>query len=208
MTGGRYGVASYRPLSDLTMKPVALSSLPASPSNAGKQDPMSFSTEERRTDAALALRLMLQQVGDRRIGECLFDGTQPPFDGVPEPTWAELQESNCVKPFLDSKHYSLTGKGWLRALQESGATKGKEFRRNANKLIASIKRRVKDGQAGVAMVSPQILARDCGLAETWIWNAVESNLIEAECKRQGVKWVHGFEGKMIHVPSDFGKDLG
>jgi len=95
----------------------------------------------------------------------------------------------------------------LHALQESGATQDKAFRRNGHKLIASIKRRVKDGQAGVGMVSPQILARDSGLPENWIWNAVESNLIEAEFKPQGVKWAHGFEGKIIHVPIDFGKDL-
>jgi hypothetical protein len=168
---------------------------------------MSISKEERQTDTALALQLMLQHVGDRRISECFFDSTEPPFNAIQRTTWTELQESNCVKPFLDSQHYCLSGSGWLQALQETGTTRDRAFQRAAEKLLASIKKHVKGRQGNVRMVGLQTLARNSGLSENWIYNAIESNLIEAQFKRQGPTWVHGFEGTAIHVPITFGREL-
>ena len=164
-------------------------------------------SEERQAETSAALQLMLHHVGDRRISESFFDRTQPPFNTLSETTWSELQESNCAIPFFDSKHFRLTGNGWLRALRESGATKEKVFRRNGEKLISAIKKRVKGMQPGTRMIAPQVLAQDSRLPESFISNAVESNLIEAEFNQRGVTWAHGFEGKMIHVPIEFGQEL-
>jgi hypothetical protein len=168
---------------------------------------MSLTGPERRTDTAGALQLMLRHVGDRRISDWCFDAAQEPFDTIPQATWVELHEDGFVAPLRESPtKYTLTGKGWLRALQESGATREKAFRRKCNDLIAAIQKHVKGG-SGARMISPHTLARVCDVSEDWIYNAVESNLIEAEFERHGIVWANGFEGKMIHVPIGFGREL-
>ena len=168
---------------------------------------MSVSKEEPQTDTALALQLMLRHVGDRKISDCIFDSTESPFNAIQRTTWTELQENNCVRPFLDSQHYGLTGRGWLRALEKAGTTRDRAFLRAAEKLLASIKKLVKGSQGGVRMVTLQTLARESGLSENWIYNAIESNLIEARYNKQGPTWVHGFEGTAIHVPTRVGTEL-
>jgi hypothetical protein len=162
---------------------------------------------EQQTDTALAFRLMLQHVGDRRISECFFDTTGPPFNGIARTTWTDLEESNCVKPVLGSQHYGFTGRGWLRALQETGAARDRRFLRSAKVLLASIQKSVKGKQANARMMSIQTLAEHSGLSANWIYNAIESNLIAAHFNKQGPAWVHGFEGTAIHVPMTFGLEL-
>jgi hypothetical protein len=167
---------------------------------------MSVAVEDRTTHAAGALQLMVQHVGDRRISDCAFDAAQEPFNSVPTATWLELKENGFVQRLHHSTHYTLTGEGWLRALRESGAMREKAFHRRCGDLIAAIKKQVKRAQSG-RLVSPQTLARDCGVSADWIYNAVESNLIESEFNRHGITWANGFEGQMIHVPAAFGREL-
>jgi hypothetical protein len=168
---------------------------------------MSISKAERQTDTVLAFQLMLQHVGDRKISECFFVSTEPPFSAIQLTTWTELEAGDFVRPFLGSQHYSLTGRGWLRALEESGAPRDKTFLRAAEKLLTSIKKHVKGGQGSVRMVTLQTLAQNSGLPENWIYNVVESNLIEAHFNRHGPTWVHGFEGTAVHVPIRVGMEI-
>jgi len=167
---------------------------------------MSLAREGRPTDEAAALQLMLQNLGDRRISDCLFDVAQAPLNVVPQAIWLDLQENSYVEHSRDSRHYILTGRGWLRALQESRATQDKTFRRTVSNLIEAIKKHFKGGHVG-RMVSPQTLAQESGIPENWIYNAVESNLIEGEFQKRGIVWANGFEGKLIHVPAAFGSEL-
>jgi hypothetical protein len=82
---------------------------------------LDVSKPERQTDTALASQLMRQHAGDRRISDCFFGKTGLPFNAIARTTWTEIEQSNCVKPVLGSQHYGFAGRGWLRALQETGA---------------------------------------------------------------------------------------
>jgi hypothetical protein len=155
---------------------------------------MSLSKEARQRDA---LQLMLQRLGDRRISACFFDTTKPPFNAIQQTTWAELQQGSYLKANL--KRYRLTAAGWLRALQESGLLQDPVFKQDVGKLVQSVKTNVKDRQRGTLM-TVETIARDSGLSENWIYNAIESNVIEKQFGRTGATWAHGFvEGTMIHL---------
>jgi hypothetical protein len=167
---------------------------------------VSLSIEERQKEMARALQLILERLGDRKINAFSLDPTEPPFSDIHQTTWIELQEMNYVRPLLKSSRFSLTGSGWLRALQHSGATRNRSFDRDSETLLASIKRQVKGGH-GARIVMLKALARDSGLSESWIYNALESDLLEAHYGRKGATWAHGFEGSMIHVPRTFGLKL-
>ena len=57
------------------------------------------------------------------------------------------------------------------------------------------------------IVTLKALARDSGLSESWIYNAIESNLLEAHYGRKGVTWASRLEATMIYVPFAFGIKL-
>ena len=141
---------------------------------------MSLSKEERQRDA---LQLMLQRL-DGRISMCFFDTTKPPFNAIQQTTWAELQQSNYLKANL--KRYRLTAAGWLRALQESGLIQDPVFQQDVGKLFQSVKNNIKDkDRPRGTLMTVETIARDSGLSENWIYNAIESNLIEKQFGRTG-----------------------
>ncbi len=164
-------------------------------------------SDTRQTDTTLAFQLMLEHVGDRKISDCFFDSGAPPFDAIARATWLRLEENKCVKAFLDSQRYVLTGTGWLRALEETGGLQDRAFQREAKKLLAGIKKSAKGKQGGARMMTVHALARHCGVSEPWVYNAIEGRLIEAQFDLQGPAWVHGFEGTAVYVPIGFGAEL-
>ena len=154
-------------------------------------------------DLTRALQLLLRQLGDRKINIFSFDPTIPPFCSVAEATWTELRDMNYVHSALNSSGYCLTGSGWLRALQRAGATRNRDFDRDSEKLLASINKLAKRAR----LATLKALAQDSGLPENWIYNAIESNLLEVHYGRKGANWARGFEGTMIYVPRGFGTKL-
>jgi hypothetical protein len=167
---------------------------------------VSLSIDERQKDMARALQLVLEQLGDEKIQVFSFDPANRPFSVITPTTWRDLEESNYVRLQTDSNRLRLTGSGWLRALQHSGATRNRSFDRDSEKLLASIRKQVK-GRHAARMIPIKALARESGLSENWIYNAIESKLFEVHYGRKGGTWVHGFEGRMVYVPGTFGMKL-
>ena len=144
---------------------------------------MGVSIEERQLDLTRALQLLLRQLGDQKINIFSFDPTVPPFSSVAEATWDELREMNYVHAMLNPSEYGLTGSGWLRALQRSGATRNRDFDRDAEKLLASITKLAKRAR----LATLKALAQESDLPESWIYNAIaiSSSFTMAEKEQTG-----------------------
>jgi hypothetical protein len=170
---------------------------------ADKMHEVSLSKQDRENDKALALQLMLKGIGENRINMSFFDTARPPLNVIRKTSWVELQQEQYVAPLFGLSRYALTGAGWLRALRHTGKTKDPVFQRDVGKLFATLKKQVK-GRERDGMVTLAAAAQESGLSESWIFNAIESNLLEYEFQKKGAKWCQGFEGTMIFVPVTFG----
>jgi hypothetical protein len=167
---------------------------------------MSLSKQERETDKSLALRLMLRGLGNNRINMTFFEASISPLVAIRQTTWTELLQENRVTSLFNLPRYALTGSGWLKALQDGGTTKNPIFQRDVGKLFATLKRHVK-GRENDSILTLATVAQESGLNENWIFNAIESNLLESVFGKKGTGWCRGFEGSLIFVPSMFGLEL-
>lgn len=83
--------------------------------------------------------------------------------------------------------YALTGSGWLQALRDSGVVQDPVFLRDAGKLFATLKKHVK-GREQNSMITLDNAAKESRLSESWIFNAIESNLLQAVFGKEGAVW--------------------
>src|SRR6266702_1441058 len=102
---------------------------------------MSGSDKQRRDNMCLALRLMMQGLGEPYEWQD-HDATTPKFATVDRTTWDELTERNLVKARPHDR-YELTGPGWIAGLKLTGKFAEPEFLKIAGKLSAALKARVK-----------------------------------------------------------------
>lgn len=105
----------------------------------------------------------------------------------------------------------LTGPGWIVGLKLTGKFEEPEFRREAGKLQAALKARVKPGnrqQWGGA--SRTELAREVGLSEFFIYDAIDSHLLRELFGVIDARWSDGDNMKnWIDIPPRLGlNELG
>jgi hypothetical protein len=102
---------------------------------------MSVSEKARLDNIALALRLMMHDLGEP-YGWQEHDAKTAKFEPVLRTTWEELAEQGLVNPRTFDR-YELTGLGWIAGLKVTGAFEDDEFRRKAGLLQRALKARIK-----------------------------------------------------------------
>lgn len=168
---------------------------------------MTLSKEARLKDLRRVLELMLSQLGEKSIEEALFCVDDPTFAGIQPTTWKELAARYWVERFdvIGAVEYRLTGPGWYGALEASGQLSTPDSVQRMSKLAAALKDSVK-GRKDDAFVFPDSLSSESGLPETWIFNAIESDLLGRRFDMKSADWQPQSRKTLIRVPIDFGME--
>ncbi len=167
---------------------------------------MTISKTKQLENVDLAFHLILLALGGRAILESFFDQRSDSFKEILATTWKEL----CDQRWLEERdlygypHYRLTGPGWMEALWRTGAGEKTELREWSGTLARALKEHVK-GRHQDTTVEVSKLAEESGLSPAWIFNAIESNLLETLHRKRGAQWED--RGTLIRVPLNFGMDL-
>ncbi len=167
---------------------------------------MTISQANQLENVDLALRLILVELGDRPIFATFFDPRSDSFKGILATTWKEL----CDQRWLEERelygyaHYRLTGTGWMEALWRTGAGEKPELRESSGKLARALKAHV-EGRHEDVIVELSRLADESGLSPAWVFNAIESNLLEILHRNRGAQWED--RGTLVRIPLNFGIDL-
>ncbi len=164
---------------------------------------MSFSEETRLKEFKSALALMFQQLGDKALDTEIFYMNEDPFSSVPQTTWRELEAYGFTKRYDTIGHpqCQLTGLGWYNAVLVTDRISDPQFKAKLSQLTAALKDSVK-GRNEDAYVYPDGIAYDAEVTEDFVFNAIESQLIDRHFNVQGAEWEH--RGKLIRVPLEFG----
>lgn len=166
---------------------------------------MTLSREVRRNAMDKALKLLLARLGLAAIDSTLFDPSAESFACLPRTTWKELEEAGLVErdPYLEPPRYRLTGVGWIEAIVSAGTFGSAPQDEELGRLAACFKMTVKERNTD-AQVDLKTVSSEAGLPEGWVFNVVESNLLETRFQRRGVYWHEQHRGRVIIVPSTFG----
>ncbi len=164
---------------------------------------MTLSKDDRYKAADRALRLMLPELpADRPYDWGEIDGDREPFVTVHPGTWRDLIRRGLVKG-RGFNCYELTGPGWISALKVSGKFDSDEFKKDAGKLSAALKKRVK-GRRADDKVTREELEKETMLSESFIYNAIDSHLLYHLFKCRDAHWAPDDKMKhWIEVPLDF-----
>ena len=169
---------------------------------------MSLSKDERQKNANLALSLLLAATGNNRISTSFHRRDDSAFKNVHNTTWVELEEQRLINSLLNhtALGYSLTANGWIKAVRDAGLIRDQDFLKKLGSLSRVIKGHVKGRHAEV-MINLQTVASEAGLAENWIYNVIESNMLEVVFAKRGATWLSNFKGQIIKIPITFGLDV-
>ena len=155
----------------------------------------------------MTLLIMLKDLGLRAIDVRLFDITEPLFQDTYETTWTELEEAYFVKPnhVIGARLYRLTGHGWYRAMDATWDQNQDVLNDLLGKLMAALKERVAGRHEPGYIYLDQVA--NAGLPEGFVYDAIESNLIEYRLNKHGAHWYEGRVGGLIEVPIKFGHEM-
>jgi len=145
---------------------------------------------------------MLDALGDNAFDTTLFDARSGAFGEVLRTTWEDLMHAGCVET-VSADIYRLTPKGWLAALEFSGAARSDVFLDRLARVLATMKGYVK-GRRELKIVDLQSLAANSGEPEGFIFNIIESRASSSDTsKRRGASWLDNARGRLVEVPVDF-----
>lgn len=163
---------------------------------------MTIAIHNREENLKTALSLMLQELGDRAIDTTFFNPAQPPFEGqILRTMWEELARKECVES-VGQRQYRLTAKGWRVGLEISGTSQSSAFYERLGRLLATMKRHVKERKDSV-VVPLQQLAVESKEPEGWVFNVIDSKASSTGNQRVGASWFGGERGRVIEIPAGF-----
>jgi hypothetical protein len=161
---------------------------------------MSLSKEARAAECGTVLESMLAALGASAIDESLFDPEHPPFRDSHSTTWDELAGQGWIEELEGT--YRLTGTGWLGALRLTKQLGDQRFLDSVGRALGAMKAHIKaSGRKNAALVPLKQIAGEAGLPEGFVYNLIESRLVEEHHGRTGAKWRD--KGRMILIPRDF-----
>src|SRR5579862_5722328 len=99
-------------------------------------EPMTIARSERSDNFALALKTILDAVGDSAVDEIKF--TPATHSSILATTWDELLGSGLIETLPTGEHI-LTGRGWTAAVISTGKINDPDFRLRVAKLFATLK---------------------------------------------------------------------
>ena len=167
---------------------------------------MSLSNRDREDNIVVALRLLMQDLGEPYEWQ-VHDAGPEKFSDVHHTTWDELVERGLVKRTFG--RYSLTGDGWIEGLKVTGLFDDLNFRKKAGQLSEALKARVKkNGRREWGYADRTELASETGLPEFFIYDAVDSHLLRAMFNTTDAEWAPNDQNKnSIDIPPRFGLPL-
>jgi hypothetical protein len=152
-----------------------------------------------------AILLLMHNLQGRSIMEEFIDERFMDNRILPT-TWAELKERHLVRETSIRYGYTLSGPGWIAGLKLRDEFDTDELKAMTGKLCAALKDIVK-GRQDEAIVHVTELADDSDIAEAFIRNAIESDLIRELFGTKGAAWAsYEDRGKFIVVPIGFGTE--
>lgn len=159
-----------------------------------------------------ALILMVKTVGDTWLNSVSFNPLEPQFENILKTTWTDLENERYVTPNheQDNEYYTLLPKGWLKGIQEDNDSFQNRLHELSKALNAKIKGPVERKAVGRhrALAGTEELAKETGIPEGFICNAIDCDLIGVYLKRKGAKWMdNSNRGKLICIPNNFGQPL-
>ena len=170
---------------------------------------MTLSKTERLEDADLALRLMMEELGDRAFFNRILGPTdKPPYDKILPTTWQDMEDKHFIKPFLSAgriNRYMLTGWGWLKGLELMGALNA--TKEEAGKVKAAIRRELGD-RTEIKRVSSHSIAEAADVTWDFVHNLLDSDFIQNVFGEIGVKFRRQSSNVYrIEIPVNFGHEL-
>jgi hypothetical protein len=165
---------------------------------------MSASEKNRQENMVLALRLMLDGLGEPYEWQ-EHDAKTPKFATVLRTTWDELAERGFIKAHSFDRYW-LRGPGWIAGLKIGGSFDDEGFRRKAGRLQAALKARIKpENREQWGTASRTELANETGLSEFFVYDAIGSRLLHALFGIIDAGWAEGDAMKnWIDIPPRFG----
>ena len=175
---------------------------------------MTLSENDRRENLTLALRLIGDEVGEKHVGTEL-EREQPAFKTIFPTTWEALVDAGHLYQ-TDIWHYQLTAKGWIEILRITGRLCSEEMKRNLGNLCGIFKKCLEEANQRLGQpnrtheekIDISVVVSQSGFPEPWIYNVIDSYLIELCLKQIGIFWAEDDENKnYIIIPIDFGLPL-
>jgi hypothetical protein len=166
---------------------------------------MSLSKEQRYENMETALRLVFEALGSQAIRTYFIDPASGRYTNLPATTWLDLKEKAFIRDSQVPPHYRLTGHGWMKCLEITGALASLEFKETLGKLCSTLKSAV-NGRREPALVGVSDIARGTGIDEGTVWNIIDADVIDYHLNRHGADWLPGAECMTIKVPANFGHE--
>jgi hypothetical protein len=166
---------------------------------------MTLSKTERSENIELALKLMMDELGDNAIDESWYEIDKPPYENIYSTTWQYLQDRYWIagRNTMGSKRCQLTSSGWLEGLRITGLLEAEETKQMVGKLMAELKRSV-DGRQDEGLVDIHRIVTDAGVPFGFVFNVIDSNYVDRVLGRKGALWHPQAHGQLIKVPLDLG----
>ena len=155
---------------------------------------MTIGRREREENQQVAFSLMMKALGNQAIDTTLFDSEAPPFgESILRTTWEELVRGEHVSN-VRSTQYRLTPRGWLAALEVSGAAQSAVYRERLGRVLAAMKAHVK-GRRDSKVVDLATLATESKEPEGFLFNIIESRASSpVSAGRHGATWFENERG--------------
>ncbi len=155
-----------------------------------------------------ALLIMLDQLDGEAIYTREFEPQENLFRDIYKTTWPELEERYLIKPrhTIGTQRYELTGDGWYKAMELIWDDNKDVLNQWLGMLMKALKDELNARDEDVWVdFEPFVIAS--GLPLGFVYNAIESNLIEIRLSKKGAHWYESQPGQTIEIPSRFGLPL-
>jgi hypothetical protein len=165
--------------------------------------PVTYSEQDQKKNISLAFHLMMERLDDRSIVATLFCLDREPFSNIYNTTWKELEIQHWIEKLeIDGQPcYRFTGSGWLEALYQIGLFRDEALKNRMGGYEAILKSHVKGRRQDKVMLFDE-LVRETGLHEGWVFNAIESGLLQRSYGIHDATWVD--RGFLVKIPLNFG----
>jgi hypothetical protein len=151
-----------------------------------------------------ALTLLVRDLQDKAVNEMPFYVDRPEYADIFSTTWQELRDCFMLTQIPQTQMHWLTGSGWYAGVKVSGKTNEPSFTQQMRKLSATLKDYVK-GRQDERLVTVYHVAEDARLPFGFVYNAIESRLLDHEFNMKGAEWTIQKNPKIvIRVPLNFG----
>jgi hypothetical protein len=162
---------------------------------------------DRDEDLKNAVRLIMADVGENWFALLFVDAEKEPYNAILPTTWREMTRRRLVND-IGWNQYNLTALGWFYGVEILDLRNREPFRNQMSALSAALKRNVKEtGRREDALVDIYTLAKESGVSENFVRNAIASRLLDKAFILRGAYFPP--EDKMqnyVVIPLDYGHE--